>query len=322
MSSCGQKKYRTRARASTAADIEALYRRVLGRQPENDAAVTDRVGLPLLEVAVEIFESSEARAILGIELVELQEWCTLFLGAPAGDEWALALVDVLRNFRLGRSTLLRHLLRMHLRRRGIPPAHGKGILETAAALSMRESPDYRPARHFGSTITPVVPTINSEAWIQSLIDFYDEIGIRPLYAVDGRTTDRTREILAGAKQNWITVVAPAARVEAMLPRILEHVHTPWVLRLDDDELPSPRLLQCCEDAVSADGAPVWGFPRLCLRWSPDRPTLEDRRSSRSDRRWTWIGSGDCFDQTPYACVMTCTHPDSTAQRRPKLPTTR
>jgi hypothetical protein len=266
--------FRTRARTATAADVESLYRLVLGRPPESRAVVSARMGRPLVDVALDVVQSAEARAAHRMEIAELQEWCTLFLGAPADDVWARELVDILRSFRLGKVALLEHLLRMHLRRRGIVAAHGSNSEEATPRVSLKKRPDYAPTRHFGSKITLVVPTFDSESWIRSVVDFYDGIGVRPLYAVDGRTGDRTREILAARSQNWITVAATAPRVEAMLPGILRQVDTPWVLRLDDDELPAPELLQCCDQAVERHDAPVWGFPRLCLRWSPGRQALE------------------------------------------------
>jgi hypothetical protein len=265
--------YRARARAATAADVETLYQRVLHRPPEDAAAVTTRVGLPLLDVAKDVYQSAEARAMQGIEVDELQEWCTLFLGAPVDEAWACELVEVLRSLRIRRVALLEHLLRMHLRRRGVE-GPGETVIGRSSGESLSSRADYSPTRHFGSKITLVVPTIDSAAWIQSVVEFYDEIGIRPLYVVDSRTRDATREILAEAKQDWIKVAAAAPRVEAMLPGILGRVHTAWVLRLDDDELPSPELLRCCDEAVDRCEAPVWGFPRLCLRWEPGRPTLD------------------------------------------------
>lgn len=54
--------FRAKARAATADDVEALYRQVLKRSPENASAVTSRVGLPLLDVALGVFDSPEARA--------------------------------------------------------------------------------------------------------------------------------------------------------------------------------------------------------------------------------------------------------------------
>jgi hypothetical protein len=123
-------------------------------------------------------------------------------------------------------------------------------------------------------MTLIVPTIDSEAWIQEVIDFYESIGLRPLYVVDSRTCDGTCEVLAAAKQNWIKVSGKARVFESLLPGILGRVRKPWVLRLDDDELPTPGLLRFCDEVVDRDDPPVWGFPRLCLRWHPGQPTLE------------------------------------------------
>lgn len=265
---------RVRARTTTAADVETLYSRVLDRQPESAAAVTTRVGLPLLDVAMEVFQSPEVRTRRDVEFDELQELCALFLGAPLDDAWAHDLTGILRSFRLGRTALLDHLLRMRLRRHGITSTGGANGAATPPHILLREHPDHAPTRHFGPTITLIVPTVDSEPWIRSVVDTYNGIGIRPVYAVDSRTRDRTREILAATRQDWIEVSAAAPRVEALLPGILSRVSTPWVLRLDDDELPTPDLLRFCDAAVERSDSAVWGFPRLCLRWNPGRPALD------------------------------------------------
>jgi hypothetical protein len=268
----GSDELHARAPRTTAADVETLYQRLLQRAPESETVVASRVGLPLLNVAIDVFQSPEARAIQGMDVRELQEWCTLFLGAPVDEVWAAELVDILRGFRLGKVALLEHLLRMHLRRRGISAQRPDG--DKAPSVSLVEQPAYAPTRHFGTKITLVIPTIDSEAWITAVVEFYNEIGIRPFYVVDSRTRDRTCELLSAAKQNWMKVAATAPRVEAMLAAIVSQVNTPWVLRLDDDELPAPALLRWCDEAVDQDGAAVWGFPRLCVRWRPGRPTLD------------------------------------------------
>jgi hypothetical protein len=221
---------------------------------------------------MDVFQSAEARAIHGIDIDELQELCRLFLGAPVDESWARKLVEILRSFRLGQSALVAHLLRMYVRQLGVTDAAGGRTGEPGRLL--KEHPDYTPTHHFGSAITLVVPTIDSESWIQEIIDFYESIALRPLYVVDSRTRDGTCEILARAKQNWIKVSSKAARVESLLPGVLGRVNRRWVLRLDDDELPSPGLLDFCDEAVDRDDAPVWGFPRLCLRWQPGRTTLD------------------------------------------------
>jgi hypothetical protein len=303
--------HRNLMRAVRAEDVIRLYREILGREPENDATVAAHVGRPLFDVAMDFAHSDEfrARARRAIPAQEIQEFCALFLGSFADDTWIIELAQILRFHQISIVALMDNLLRMHLRRRGIAAADDTWRLDHKPPyIHLREQPDYMPTRHFGTRITLVVPTVNSENWIRHLAEFYDTTGIKPLYAVDSRTTDSTREILAGRGDRWIEVTAEAERVEALLPAILRKVDTPWVLRLDDDELPSPELLRFADetaDGETADGAeaPVWGFPRLSLRWHSGRSELAYSRFLAfgpyfdMDRQWRLFRPADVSLET-------------------------
>src|SRR5258708_300586 len=51
------------ARKATRDDVVALYRELLGRAPESEAAIATMVGRSLLEVAVELARSEEFRSV-------------------------------------------------------------------------------------------------------------------------------------------------------------------------------------------------------------------------------------------------------------------
>lgn len=282
--------FRGRVNGATESDVYALYARLLNRKPENESVVKARIGLPLLDVAIEIAQSREALTRQDLPLEELQAWCAAVLGAPLEAEWARQVLDVIRDYRLPRVALIDHLVQMRLRRLGLAQADGPLPREREVDISEADPLHYAPSRHAGTDITLVVPTIDSEPWIQAVIDFYDTIGWRPLYAVDSRTQDATRAVLDRAAQTWIEVSADAPRVEALMPEIVKRISTPWVLRLDDDELPSPGLLKFCEAAI-ARSAPVWGFPRLAVRWDAGRAALDYSRflsvgpHAHLDRQW-------------------------------------
>jgi len=280
-------------------NVFTLYRELLGREPESDAAVAQQAGRSVIDIAIEIALSDEFQSHVHLQEPDIRELCTLLLGSAVDDAWAGELTQLLRFHRIRLVALIDNLFGMHLRQRAgaagddTPPSGDK-----PPHVRLREQPNYAPARHFGTQLTLVVPTINSEKWIQHLIEFYQGIGVRPLYAVDSRTTDGTREILAVKGQNWVEVTSEAARVEALLPAILQKIDTPWVLRLDDDELPSPELLRFADATADTAEVPLWGFPRLSLRWDPRRAELAYSRFLAfgpyldMDRQWRLFRPAD------------------------------
>lgn len=282
--------FRGRVNGATESDVYVLYERLLNRKPENESVIKTRIGLPLLDVAIEIAQSREAVTRQDLALDEFQDWCATVLGAPLDAEWARHVLDVFRDYRLPRVALIDHLLQIRLRRLGLADAGRPRLRERDVDFAAAAPQHYGPPRHVGTDITLVVPTIDSEPWIQSVIDFYTQIGLRPLFAVDSRTRDATRSVLEQSGQTWVEVSADAPRVEALMPEIIRRIDTKWILRLDDDELPSPAFLKFCGEAITRS-APVWGFPRLSVRWDPDRAVLEYSRflsigpHANLDRQW-------------------------------------
>ena len=48
-------------------------------------------------------------------------------------------------------------------------------------------------------------TINSERWVRALIDYYDGINAVSIFAVDRRTTDRTRDVISRRGKSFVDV---------------------------------------------------------------------------------------------------------------------
>ena len=280
---------------TTPADVERLYQAFLNRSPEQPAAITSRVGLPLTEVAIEIGRSPEAWLRHGLSLEEVQESCEAILGARPDQAWLETLQPLLRSYCLGRVALLDHLRRMHERRHGVTASEAESTPASETGSEVNHA--FAPLHHFGTAITLVVPTINAAAWLPAIIDFYAGLGIRPLFAVDQRTSDHTCALLDGARQDWITVSGHEPRVEALMPAILERIRTPWVLRLDDDELPTPALLACCDAAIDEQVGTV-GFARLNLRKASPSAGIDASqfltvaRHVDWDRQWRLFRPGD------------------------------
>lgn len=114
-------------------------------------------------------------------------------------------------------------------------------------------------------ITAVVLTFNGEKWLAKTLrslDFCDK-----LLVVDSGSTDSTLDIAkaAGATilhRDW----------EGTIPQFrfaFEHVETPWILTLDQDEYLSSELRESCKDAL-LDSRGAGGFWCSRRSWYLDR----------------------------------------------------
>jgi hypothetical protein len=113
----------------------------------------------------------------------------------------------------------------------------------------------------------VVATKNSAAWIGSLLEEYQRLGIQPLILLDGYSDDDTEQILLDKAADYKKVYPEFPRVEAVIREIPEFVNAEWALRLDDDEFPSAQLIRWLQCELANATTPILGVPRRWLRLS-------------------------------------------------------
>jgi len=111
----------------------------------------------------------------------------------------------------------------------------------------------------------IVPVCNAERWIGTILEAYDAMGLRPLFILDTRSADRTAEILAVRRARVLPATGRHARVESLLFTVVPSLRSPWLLRLDDDELPSRALLAWVAGNLHGLPTSVAGFPRQWVR---------------------------------------------------------
>ena len=95
-----------------------------------------------------------------------------------------------------------------------------------------------------------------------------------VYAVDRRTSDGTRHLIRKYGFPFIEVEGDEPRVEALLPSIAAQVAAPWILRLDDDELPTQSLLDFAAAASAGGSEAAYTFNCASLRCNPVTGRLE------------------------------------------------
>ena len=262
--------FQARMQLATEKEVARLYSALLRRGLREQGEIPWR-GRPLVEVAINIARSEEAvrrqAAPQFFQPENLRRLHRIFLpDRPASEDWYREFSRIVRMHGLGVTEVVEYLHAMQLH------YDGTRCEDPAVARALRARPC--PWRSFGSEVTLVVPTVNSETWLEHVADFYAELGIPVLFAVDARNSDGTRGLLADRGAQFIEVSGEQPRIESLIPDILAKVPTKWVLRIDDDELPTPGLLNFVDQAVQNSPEFVWAFPVVPLRYHPGERQLQ------------------------------------------------
>lgn len=88
----------------------------------------------------------------------------------------------------------------------------------------------------------VIPTRDGARWLGGFAHAYARLGLRPLYLLDDRTRDDSRAILAAHDAAVVEVTPAHDRGEDVIWRGIAAADAAWVLRMDDDEMPSRALI--------------------------------------------------------------------------------
>jgi hypothetical protein len=180
-------------------------------------------------------------------------------------QWHARLSGLFRELGVDGVDVIAYLQSMFLHENG----SSRGNAEVAASVRA----PLAKWKHFGSSVVPVVRTTSSERWIAHVADFYDQLGIEPVFAVGERTSDGTRDLLS-SRGSRVVRVGEHARVDLVAADALAATGADWVLLLNDDELPTPALLHCVDSAVEQSAASVWGFPRVYCRHDASSDALQ------------------------------------------------
>jgi hypothetical protein len=178
------------------------------------------------------------------------EWCARLSAACA--ECRVEDVDVIRYF---------HALSLH--------RHGLASEDAAMTTSLARS--FGRFDALGSDVVLVVQATTSERWIERILDFYVENSVAPVFTLDGATSDATRDVLAARRAACVDITRepPSDAHHA----VFRATGARWILRLYDDELPTPGLMAFVSRAVTHSSAFVWGFPRAYCWYDVSRDEL-------------------------------------------------
>ncbi|MEA2758463.1 MAG: hypothetical protein QOH65_1076 [Methylobacteriaceae bacterium] len=99
----------------------------------------------------------------------------------------------------------------------------------------------------------------------SLAREYRRLGLTPRYFVDGRSRLSYKRAAARLLDEVFLIDTKGECVEQIMPDILNECTEKWIMRLDDDEAPSSKLVQWLDEVVLPCDISAVAFPRRALR---------------------------------------------------------
>jgi len=113
----------------------------------------------------------------------------------------------------------------------------------------------------GKSVEIVVPVCNAASWLSVICDAYDRLGLSPLYVVDARSSDESIDILLERNARIMIAKGEHPRVESLMMNVVKQLDCEWILRFDDDELPSRTLIDWVRGNLQDTKANIVGFWR-------------------------------------------------------------
>lgn len=130
----------------------------------------------------------------------------------------------------------------------------------------------------------VIPTRDNAVWLPVFLRAYRKLGIEPLYVVDQRSVDDTVGVLRREDATFVEFSPSGDFAEAMIECCSRHASQDWILRMDDDEFPSRRMLEwIANEGVRAKGS-GWMLPRRELFRSDGAVYYSNRIGRYADAR--------------------------------------
>lgn len=117
----------------------------------------------------------------------------------------------------------------------------------------------------------VIATRDSASWIGAVLEWYQYHDLAPLFIVDARTKDATRELIRQHGFDFKEFLPRGDFPEAgMLEFGAQLSDVDWILRIDDDELPNENLLRWVKEVGVKSKNQCWFISRRELFFNEGR----------------------------------------------------
>lgn len=107
----------------------------------------------------------------------------------------------------------------------------------------------------------VIPTMNSQDYLETTLSYYRDIGLPVTVIVDSKSADETELIARTCAKEVVLIHNSSNVVEGMIQELSLKFETQWILRIDDDELPSIPMLNFVATMLDNEKIHAVGFPR-------------------------------------------------------------
>jgi len=135
-------------------------------------------------------------------------------------------------------------------------------------------------------LTIVVPTFNAAAFLDITLSYYTAIGLPITVFVDAKSTDDTALIAAQHTAEVKHQQNSSSVVEGMIQAISTQTGSDWILRLDDDELPSLGMLAYVAEIIGSSDTHAVGFVRQqCAVSLGQKLKASTIHHARDHRQW-------------------------------------
>jgi glycosyltransferase involved in cell wall biosynthesis len=135
--------------------------------------------------------------------------------------------------------------------------------KTKSGLVLNNTASRKKKRVFDlkDRLSIIVPTINSASYIDVILKYYVDMGIPVYVFVDSQTHDGTFDI--AKKYAHAEIINNSKHtIDGAIQEISRGLSAEWILRIDDDELPSEGLLSFISDHLDNYEIEVVGFRRF------------------------------------------------------------
>jgi glycosyltransferase involved in cell wall biosynthesis len=161
--------------------------------------------------------------------------------------------------------------------------HEAALSELYALRVKTDAPRKRGDR---SRVSIIIPTINSESYIELILKYYNDLNINVHLLVDSKTSDKTFDVAKRYASPQIMDNTSGLIADDVMEEISKKIGTDWVLRLDDDELPSKSLLDFVYKIIDYDDIDVVGFRRYqCAVATSGIVLFSQEYDSDKQRQW-------------------------------------
>ncbi len=112
----------------------------------------------------------------------------------------------------------------------------------------------------------MVPVFEETDALAFLNFYFSELAVEPIYALDSKRAHRRTEVETILGRCVVIYENPGNCIEASYQNLAALSPTPWVLRVDCDEVPNLAMLEYCRRFVQRPTDSYCGFDRDDLIW--------------------------------------------------------